>query len=148
MNPFKMLQEDHENIAEMFEKLDATSENAVVERERLFARLQDALEVHTRLEEEAFYPVLESREETRGLTLEAVEEHKVARRLLAELARMGKDSEQWAAKLTVLRENVEHHVEEEEAELFRLARSILSREEIEELAEDLEIAREDIIATG
>jgi predicted DNA-binding protein len=52
------------------------------------------------------------------------------------------------AKLTVLRENVEHHVEEEEDELFKLARSALAPEEVEELADDLEIAREDIITTG
>jgi hemerythrin-like domain-containing protein len=148
MNPFKMLREDHENIAELFEELDATSENAVAERERLFTKLQDALEAHARLEEEAFYPLLEAREETRELTLEAVEEHKVVRRLLSELARMAKDSGQWMAKLTVLRENVEHHVEEEEDELFKLARSALAPEEVEELADDLEIAREDIITTG
>jgi hemerythrin-like domain-containing protein len=92
--------------------------------------------------------LLESREETRELTLEAVEEHKVVRRLLSELARMAKDSGQWMAKLTVLRENVEHHVEEEEDELFKLARSALAPEEVEELADDLEIAREDIITTG
>jgi hemerythrin-like domain-containing protein len=92
--------------------------------------------------------LLESREETRELTLEAVEEHKVVRRLLSELARMAKDSGQWMAKLTVLRENVEHHVEEEEDELFKLARSTLAPEEVEELADDLEIAREDIITTG
>jgi hypothetical protein len=82
--------------------------------------------------------VLEKADETHEISLEAYEEHKVVKRLLAELEAEPKDTEEWSAKFTVLKENVEHHVEEEEGEMFKKARKVLSEEEIEELGARLE----------
>ncbi len=133
MNVFDILKEDHKKVSGIFEKLEPTTERAVKTREELFARLKTELDVHARVEEKALYPVLEQMEKTHDITLEAIEEHRVVKHLLAELDNMAKDNEQWIAKLTVLKENVEHHVEEEESDMFKKAQSALSKEQIEEL---------------
>ncbi len=141
MNAFELLKKDHKKVSGIFEKLDATTERGVKTREELFTQLKQELDVHTRIEEEILYPVLKEAKETEDLTLEAYEEHHVVKQLLAELDELPKDDETWGAKLTVLKENVEHHVEEEEGELFDGAREVLSREQIEELGTRMEEAK-------
>ncbi|HMF58490.1 MAG TPA: hemerythrin domain-containing protein, partial [Pyrinomonadaceae bacterium] len=118
MNAFELLKEDHKKVSEIFAKLEETTERAVKTREEVFARLQTELEIHTRIEEQIFYPAIKDAEETHDITLEAYEEHAVVKTLLGELAKEPKDTEEWAAKLKVLKENVEHRVEEEEGEMF------------------------------
>jgi hemerythrin-like domain-containing protein len=97
--------------------------------------------VHARIEETIFYPALEKADETRDLTLEAFEEHRFVKQLLGELQSLAKDEEQWTAKFTVLKENVEHHVEEEEGEMFPKARKVLSEEDAERLGTRMEKAK-------
>jgi hemerythrin-like domain-containing protein len=97
--------------------------------------------VHARIEETIFYPALENADETRDITLEAFEEHRLVKQLLGELQSMGKDEEEWTAKFTVLKENIEHHVEEEEGEMFTKARKVLSEEDAETLGTRMEKAR-------
>lgn len=141
MNAFELLKADHEKVAGLMEKIDATTERALKTREELFLQLQNELELHSRIEEEIFYPALENEEESRDITLEAYEEHNVVKQLLTELASEPKDDETWTAKFTVLKENVEHHVEEEEGELFTKARKVLSKDEIDSLGTRLEEAK-------
>ncbi len=138
MNVFDILKEDHKKVSGIFEKLEPTTERAVKTREELFARLKTELDVHARVEEKVLYPVLEQIEKTHEITLEAFEEHRLVKQLLAELDDTAKDSEQWMAKLTVLKENVEHHVEEEEGDMFKKAQSALSKEQIEDLTSRVE----------
>jgi len=133
MNIFEFLKQDHEKVAGIFEQLEPTTERAEKTRAELFARLKAELDLHAYLEETILYPVLKQEEQTREIALEGVEEHRVVKRLLKELDEMPVTSEQWTAKLTVLKENVEHHVEEEEGEMFKKARAALSREQIESL---------------
>jgi hypothetical protein len=133
MNAFDILKEDHKKVSDLFEKLEPTTERAIKTREELFAKLKTELDVHAHIEETILYPVLKEVEETRDIALEAIEEHRLVKVLLTELEQMPKDTEQWTAKLTVLKENVEHHVEEEEGEMFKQARSALSKEQIEQL---------------
>jgi hemerythrin-like domain-containing protein len=142
MNAFTLLKSDHKKVAGIFEKLEPTTERGVKTREELFAQLKTELDVHTRIEEAILYPVLKDLDETHDITLESYEEHAVVKRLLAELDKMPKDREEWGAKLKVLQENVEHHVEEEETDMFPRARKILSDEEVEALGERLEKAKE------
>ena len=142
MNPFALLKADHEKVAAMLETIEDTTERAVKGRDELFARLKMELDLHAMIEEEIFYPALEDTEEAREITLEAYEEHRVVKQLLAELEAEPKDTEEWTAKFTVLKENVEHHVEEEEGELFKKARQALSEEEIETLGEQLQNAKQ------
>ncbi len=141
MDAFTLLKQDHEKVAGIFEKLSETTERAVKTREELFAQLKTELDIHAHIEETILYPVLQEADETREIALEAIEEHNVVKQLLSELEGMAVDQEEWKAKLTVLRENVEHHVEEEETEMFGQARQILSQEQIAELGEQLQAAK-------
>ena len=148
MNAFELLKADHEKVAGIFEKLEPTTERGVKTREDLFTQLKHELEVHTQIEETIFYPVLKEADETHDITLEAFEEHAVVKQLLLELNDLAKDDEQWGAKLTVLKENVEHHVEEEEGEMFKKARQVLSDEEAEALGERMQATKQKKTAAG
>ena len=141
MNPFNLLKSDHEKVAGILESIDQTTERAAKGRDELFARLKGELDLHTKIEEEIFYPALEDSKETRDITLEAYEEHSLVKQLLSELEAAPKDTEEWTAKFTVLKENVEHHVEEEEGEMFTKARKALSEDEIETLGDRIQEAK-------
>jgi hemerythrin superfamily protein len=141
MNAFQLLKEDHKKVAGIFEKLEPTTERGVKTREDLFTQLKNELDVHAEIEETIFYPALREADETHDIILEGYEEHKVVKTLLAELEKLPKDDETWGAKLKVLQENVEHHVEEEEGEMFKKARKVLSEKEAEELGVRLEAAK-------
>ena len=138
MDALTLLKTDHEKVAGIFEQLDETTERAEKTREELFTKLKQELDVHAHIEETILYPVLKQEAETREITLEGVEEHHVIKLLLRELAAMQVDTEQWTAKLKVLKENVEHHVEEEESDMFKGAREILSKQQLEELGTRME----------
>lgn len=142
MNAFALLKADHEKVAGMLETIEDTTERAIKRREEFFVRLKQELDLHAKIEEEVFYPALEETEETREITLEAYEEHRLVKQLLGELEAEPKDTEEWTAKFTVLKENIEHHVEEEEGEMFKKARQALSEEEIEALGERLQEAKQ------
>ncbi|MBA3356264.1 MAG: hemerythrin domain-containing protein [Pyrinomonadaceae bacterium] len=141
MDAFELLKSDHEKVAGLLEKIEGTTERALKTREELFTQLKTELDIHAEVEEKIFYPVLEKADESRDITLEAFEEHRLVKQLLGELEADAKDDERWTAKFTVLKEQVEHHVEEEEGEMFKKARKVLSREEIEELGARMEKAK-------
>jgi hemerythrin-like domain-containing protein len=143
MNAFTLLKQDHETVAGLLEKIDQTTERGIKTREDLFTKLKTELDVHAKIEETIFYPALEDEEETRDITLEAFEEHRLVKQLLGELESMSKDAEEWTAKFTVLKENIEHHVEEEEGEMFESARKVLSKEDQESLGTRMEQAKKE-----
>jgi hemerythrin-like domain-containing protein len=143
MNAFTLLKADHKKVADLLEQIDSTTERGIKTREDLFKKLKNDLDVHTRIEETIFYPALEEEEETRNITLEAFEEHRLVKQLLSELESMDKGDEQWTAKFTVLKENIEHHVEEEEHEMFKKARKVLSEEDLQTLGSRLEKAKQE-----
>jgi hemerythrin-like domain-containing protein len=132
MDAFELLKADHKKVAELFDLLETASGKRKLD---VFKRIKSELEIHTHVEETIFYPALEKPEETHDLTLEAYEEHNVVKTLLAELSGATSATDEWQAKAKVLRENVEHHVKEEENELFDKADDALSDEEIESLGE-------------
>ena len=135
MNPFDLLKKDHKKVAELLDKLEKTTERGLKTRDQLFQQVKEELELHSAIEEEIFYPALQEEEDTKDITLEAFEEHKIVKTLLEELDSMPRDDDQWAAKLTVLKENVEHHVEEEEGEMFKKAKKALNDDELEDLGD-------------
>ena len=138
MDAFTLLKNDHEKVSGIFAKLEETTERAEKTREELFTQLKQELDIHAHIEETIFYPALKQEAETRDVTLEGFEEHHVIKTLLKELEGMSVGSEQWTAKLKVLKENVEHHVGEEEGEMFKGAREVLSKEQIEDLGTRME----------
>jgi hemerythrin-like domain-containing protein len=138
MNAFQLLKEDHQKVDSIFQQLEPTTERAEKTRTELFAKLRDELDIHTRVEESVFYPAIKQAAETREMVFEGLEEHHVVKLLLKELESLPVDTEQWTAKLKVLKENVEHHVEEEEQEMFQKARQVLDEDEINQLGAQME----------
>ena len=139
MDAFNLLKADHRKVEELFSQLESASGQAKM---RVFEQIKTELELHTHIEETIFYPALEKPKQTHDLTLEAYEEHDVVKKLLQELSRARTPNEEWEAKAKVLQENVEHHVEEEENELFEKAEAALSEEQIEALGEQMEAEKE------
>jgi hemerythrin-like domain-containing protein len=135
MDAFNLLKADHRKVEELFEQLESAKGQAKM---RVFEQIKTELDLHTHIEEKIFYPALEKPKQTHDLTLEAYEEHDVVKKLLQELSRARTANEEWEAKAKVLQENVEHHVEEEEGELFPKAEAALSEEQIETLGEQME----------
>jgi len=135
MDAFELLKADHKRVSGLFDELEAATGNAKLS---VFAQIKTELELHTHIEETIFYPALEKPEETHDLILEAYEEHKMVKTLLAKLSRARTANDEWQAQAKVLRENVEHHVDEEENELFDKADDALSDEEIEVLGQRME----------
>ena len=83
MDAFELLKADHKKVAELFKRLEAAGGKAKLD---VFKQINSELELHTHIEEKIFYPAIEKPEETHDLTLEAYEEHKVVKTLLAELS--------------------------------------------------------------
>ena len=132
MDAFNLLKADHRKVEELFSELESARGAAKL---RVFQQIKTELDLHTHLEEKIFYPALEKPRQTHDLTLEAYEEHAVVKKLLQELSRGKTANDEWQAQAKVLQENVEHHVEEEENELFKKAKAALSKQEIDELGE-------------
>ena len=135
MDAFELLKADHKKVNGLFDELEAATGKAKLS---VFDQIKTELELHTHIEEKIFYPALEKPEETHDLTLEAYEEHKMVKTLLAKLSGARTADDEWQAQAKVLRENVEHHVDEEENELFDKADDALSDEEIETLGQRME----------
>lgn len=134
-DPFEYLKMDHKKVGGLLDKIAKTSERAEKTREELFEELSDSFALHAAIEEQIVYPILEEKKQTHDITLEAFEEHHVVKELIEELTSMEPDSEEWTAKLTVLKENIEHHVKEEEGEMFPKAHKALGKTEQSYMAE-------------
>jgi hemerythrin-like domain-containing protein len=139
MDAFNLLKADHRNVAELFEQLESASGKKKLD---VFAEIKTELDLHAHIEEKIFYPALEKASETHEIVLEAYEEHKQVKTLLRQLSRARNANEEWEAKAKVLQENVEHHVEEEENELFKKARTVLNNAQIEDLGMRLQEEKE------
>ena len=133
MNAITMLEADHKKVKALLADLEKTTERGVRTRQELFERIRDELTVHEVIEEEIFYPALKEHPRAKDMVLEAFEEHHVVDRLLGELAALAPDDETWGAKAKVMQENLEHHIEEEEGEMFPKARRVFDAAELEEL---------------
>jgi hemerythrin superfamily protein len=140
MDALELLKEDHQKVKELFEEAEAAEDQK--EKTRIFSEIQTELETHARIEETVFYPAMEKHEELKDMVLESIEEHKQVKTLLKEIDNLKADSEKFEPKLAVLMENVEHHAEEEEeGKMFPKVRQIFSKEELEELGQELEAAK-------
>ncbi len=148
MDVYKLLHEDHRKVKSLLKELEDTTERAGKTREHLIRQVEMELEIHSEAEEKFFYPYLQTAKETKDLAYEALEEHKVVKSLLQELIAEAKGTAEWTAKCSVLIENVEHHIEEEEGELFPKARKVLSKEEAESIGEEIEDYKEQHTGVG
>jgi hemerythrin superfamily protein len=147
MNAIDLLKKQHREVEQLFEEFEAAGENAAKTKERLCRKISDQLAVHAEIEEKLFYPEAKQ-ENTEEILRESVEEHLAMKRILADLIEKGTGDEQFEARMTVLKEQVEHHVEEEEKELFPKVRKSCSREELEDLGTRMETLAQELMEEG
>lgn len=142
-----LIKKDHKEVNALLKEALATDEDAGDERARLFERIDEALGLHMRFEEEHLYPLLSEQEKTREDALEAEEEHAQIKHLLRELAGTRTSDERWKAKLMVLAEDVRHHVEEEEETggLLAKLKKRLDAEDQRVLAEQFQAAKSTLV---
>jgi hemerythrin superfamily protein len=135
MDALDLIKQDHKRLRKLLEEtLDAEG----AQREERLDHLRTELVAHERMEEEVLYPRLRDEKKAHETVLEGYEEHHVADVLLDELLDVPPETDLWKAKVKVLKENVEHHMDEEEDELFKGARAVLDREELNRLGERME----------
>jgi hypothetical protein len=142
MDAIQLLKADHDRVKELLSELESTTERGIKTRQELFATIKGELMVHEAIEEEIFYPALKSHPKAEDIVLEGFEEHHVVDLLMGELEGLPVDDESWGAKAKVMQENVEHHIEEEEGEMFRAARQVFDRDELQQLGEQMSARKE------
>jgi hypothetical protein len=133
MDAIQLLKTDHDNVKKLLNELESTTERAIKTRTDLFQTIRTELTVHEIIEEDIFYPALKDHPKAKDIVLEAYEEHHVVDTLMGELGNLPVDDESWGAKAKVMQENIEHHIEEEEGEMFAKARQVFDRAELVEL---------------
>ena len=133
MNAIDLLKEDHDRIKPLLSELKETTDRAEKTRGDLFSRIKQELTIHEIIEEEIFYPTLKEHPKAKDIVLEGYEEHHVVDEILGELEQTPVTDDTWGAKFKVAKENLEHHIEEEEGEMFQKARQIFSVDEREEM---------------
>jgi hemerythrin superfamily protein len=130
VNAIDLLEQQHKEVKALFAKYEKADSPDL--KRKLFEQIADDLAVHAAIEEKHFYPATKAAR-TAELLQEAVEEHLAAKRIIADLLEMDVDDAQFDAKMTVLEEEIEHHVEEEEGELFPKVKRMLAEDELEDL---------------
>ncbi len=145
MSAIDMLESQHREVEDIFTELEEAEKPA--EKRRLFEMLADKLAVHATIEEKHFYPAIKAKR-TEDILLEALEEHLTIKRAIADLLEVDAEDETFDAKITVLQELVEHHVEEEEEDLFPKVSKLLDAETLDALEQEMTATQEDLLAKG
>ena len=135
MNAIELLKADHDKVDLLFQKVKATEES---EHKALFEKIKEELEIHTHIEETIFYPKMKEEPELEDIVLEGIEEHHQAKIFLRELSALTDDSGKFEPKLMVLMEDIEHHVMEEEGEMFPKVQEIFDEATLEELGAEMQ----------
>lgn len=146
MNAIELLKEDHDKVDRLFQKVKGTPDDSEKHKE-LFEQIKAELDVHTHIEETIFYPKLKEKEELKDITLEGIEEHHQAKMFLRELSNLTEDSEKFEPKLKVLMEDITHHVQEEEGEMFPKVQKIFDESELKELGKQMEAEKKNFKKT-
>ena len=147
MNGLDLLKADHRRVEKVLEDMDSTSEDDVERRQQLFREFTNEMQVHEIIEEEILYPDLKDHPNAREVVLEGYEEHHVVDTILNELNEVPFDDETWGAKFSVMKENIEHHIEEEEEEMFEQADDIFDDRELEDLGARMAQRKEELAAS-
>jgi len=137
MNAIELLKADHKVVDALFQKVEATEES---EHPPIFEKIKAELDVHAHIEEVIFYPKLiaEGDKELVDLVKEGLEEHHQIKMFLREIASLADESDKFEPKLTVLIEDTQHHVMEEEGEMFKMVEEQFDAEVLEEMGEAME----------
>jgi hemerythrin superfamily protein len=141
MDATRLLKEQHAEVRALFGRYEkATDTN---ERQDLFDKIADALAAHCTIEEKIFYPSVYIGDFKDELE-KAVEEHLAAKRVLSDLLAMGPDDEQFDAKMSVLQEEIDHHVKEEEGKLFPKVEKKFPAHDLEAMGDEMQAMFEEL----
>jgi len=150
MDAIKLLKTDHKLVKELLAQLEETGERATKKRADLLRKIQVNLKAHTTIEEEIFYPAFKEagRKAEAKMYYEALEEHRAAEDLvMPDLLKTDPASVEFSGRAKVLKELIEHHADEEEKEMFKDAKELMSREELAELGARMEERKAEVIAS-
>jgi len=138
MKATDLLKKQHKTVKALFKKVENTEDGR--QRRQLMDQIANELKIHTKIEEEIFYPAVREigTSKAEELVDESFEEHHVVDLVLAELPKVDPEDERFAAKMTVLSELVEHHADEEEEEMFPMSEKKLGRERLQQLGEQMQ----------
>ncbi len=135
------LKKEHRQVQSMLEEMTRESGTSATRRKELLSEFEREIQGHMAGEERVFYPLLQKTGDAKSRALESEEEHSVTKVLLGQLRQTSPDSERWLAKANVLKEMINHHIEEEENELFKSAQKILSKEDMEQMLTEYQQAK-------
>lgn len=141
MNAIELLTQDHKLVKKLLEELSATTERATKKRSDLLHRIEQELKVHTALEEDILYPAIKQAggKEEAKMYYESKEEHRTVDALvLPDLLHTEAGTLEFAGRVKVLKELLEHHIEEEEGELFPTAKKLLGKDVLEEMGQAMD----------
>jgi hemerythrin-like domain-containing protein len=150
MNAIELLKQDHKEAMGMMEQIENNSEGTASDRSnmQMFNQLKQALTLHTKMEEQIFYPALRDHDETADMIEEAYEEHKGVDEILARMSGMSPSNSDFMDLLEELKDNVQHHVEEEETEMFPRAEKILGQSRLQEMGRQMQQMKQGMSATA
>jgi hemerythrin superfamily protein len=143
MDAITLLKDDHKTVERLFKRFEKAGDRAFAEKRQVVDRIIAELAVHAAIEEQLFYPTTRAAvPEVEDIALESLEEHHIVKWVLSELEGMSPEDERFTAKVTVLMENVRHHVEEEEQDYFPKVRGQFSRSELNDLGDAMRAAKD------
>ncbi len=142
MDAIALLKADHVKVKRLLNELESTTERGVKTRSELFATIKGELTLHEIVEEEIFYPELKAHPKAKDIVLEGYEEHHVVDVLMSELEALDVTDETWGAKALVMKENIEHHIEEEEGDMFIKAREVFDKSELDDLGNRMDARKQ------
>jgi len=137
-----LLKADHDKVKKLLSELETTTERGVKTRAELFSTIKGELTVHEIIEEEIFYPELKAHPKAKDIVLEGFQEHHVVDLLMGELEDLDVADETWGPKAKVMQENIEHHIEEEEDDMFVKTRQVFDEAELQELGQRMQARKE------
>lgn len=144
MDAITLLKDDHETVSKLFKEYQGLGDRATTSKQELVGKITKELTTHAYIEEQVFYPFAKERApDVEDDVDEGVAEHHLIKVTLAELSNMTPDDDDYDAKVTVLKEVVEHHVDEEEDEWFPKVREAVGRNDLGEVGERMEAAKAD-----
>lgn len=147
MNAIELLMQDHKQVAGLMDQLE-TADKGDRSAKGIFLQIKEGLTLHTQIEEQIFYPALKNFEETKDLVPEAFEEHQEVKDLLEDMSSLSPGDDEFMDKFTELRDSVEHHVEEEESEMFPKAEKVLGQSRLQEMGRQMEQMKQRKTATA
>jgi hemerythrin superfamily protein len=133
MNPIQLIKNDHRTVKSLFRKFERASQSS--EKQRIGQEIIEELSVHATVEEELVYPVLRADKRIEDAVLNAMEEHHAVKLTLRELDKMKATDERYDAKMHVVMESIENHIEVEETDLLPRLEKLLDTEQSNKLAQ-------------